>query len=276
MCDMMISSCSPAAAQLYHCVNCTRVEILGFTDDAKHLYLKQYVTKDAEKLHECIEANSFIKSLCYYPLLLANVVNIFKASGLPICETAVTDKLVCCLILWCLKMEPSHQHLSITTLYQELPTEHQIVLQELSKCAYITLHSGKTLFTLEELNESFRHGFNGLGFLKSFISHENGENFSFIHHSLQEFLVSFYITTLSDNKKDRFRKDNMWRSKYLNVWFYYCGLVKDENNIITVSLSDSWIGSLFGVKGTSEVLQDKMKCLYLFHCFLQSPDNSIY
>ena len=278
LCDMVISSCSSEAGQLHHCVNCTRVEILGFTDDAKHQYFKQHVANDAEKLQECIESKSFIKLLCYHPLFLTNLVNSFKASQLPSCETEITDRLICQMIIWCLKVKPSCHNLSISRLFQELPSEHQLLIHEVSKCAYLALQSERTLFTFEELNESFQGNFkmNGLGFLKSFIATESGEHFSFIHHSLQEFLISFYITTLSDNKRERFRKDNMWRSKYLNIWFHYCGLVKGDDNIITASLSDSWFGSLFGVKGTSEVLQDKMKCLYLLHCYLQSPDNSLY
>ena len=275
LCDLVISSRHPEAAQLYHCSNGFRVEILGFSDEHKHHYIKQQVNKGADKLEKFIELHSFVESICYHPLLLTNVVSIFRASQLPSYETAIIDRLVCHIIMWYLQMEPPHQNLSIIMLCQELPLEHQLILQEISKCANIALQSGNSIFTIANLIQGDNKT-NGLGFLRVFVLADGNKMFSFIHQHLQEFLISFYLTTLPSTECERFRKENMWSSKYLNVWFHYCGLVKGNENIITASLSGSWIGGLFGVKGTSEVLQDKMKCLYLLHCFMQSPENYIY
>ena len=88
------------------------------------IYVKQNVTKGASTLEQYIKMHPFVRSLCYHPLVLEKLVCSFNSSKFPSCETAVTDMLVCHMILWCIKMEPSHQYLSITKLHQQLSSEH--------------------------------------------------------------------------------------------------------------------------------------------------------
>ena len=280
-CDLIISSRQPESAQLsqYHCTNCTRVEILGFTDDLKHRYITQCCAEKDNVLREFLKKRSFLHSVCCFPFFLANLVSLFKASKLPSSETEVIDRLVCSMISWCLQVQPPSNNVSITTWYEELPSECQCLLKEVSKCAYTAYQNNTFILDLDGLSCNLQY--NGLGLLRAFdfvFSDVYEKCFAFAHHSIQEFLVSFHLFTLPNGEQEYFRDQNMWSSKYMNIWFHYCGLVIDNHNIIKMLFTGSWYGRLFGgdALAMSDILQDRIKCLYLAYCFMQSPDDSIY
>ena len=272
-CDLMISSRQPQSAQLlqYHSPNCTRVEILGFTDDHKHQYIVQHCGESADILKEFFERRSLLHSVSHSPFFLANLVSLFKASKLPNSETEAIDRLVCSMILWCLQIQPPSHVVSITTWYEGLPSEYQLLIKEVSKYAF-TAYQNDTFIVDTDGNVQQ----NGLGLLRALNLDINKTLFAFIHLGIQEFLVGFYITTLPSNEQETFRDQNLWSSKYMNVWFHYCGLVKDETNTIKMLFSGGWFGRLLGGGKMTDILRDKMKCLYLAYCFMQSPDDVIY
>ena len=272
LCDLIISSRQPMSARLYNCTNCTRVEILGYTDDLIHEYVQKNSIKSADKVTKHLEENRFLKSICYCPFLLECLVSLIETSKLPSNETTIIDMLVCSMIMWYCK-EQGFFHNTVNGL----PAKQQLLLKQVSKLAYYACRSGTMTFSHEDFSEDFQTIFSmyGSGFLKVFVLADTDEMFTFIHCEIQEFLCAFYLTTLSSSKQEKFRIENMWKFKSLNIWFHYCAMVKRNNNIINASLSDSWI-SLPGVMSINEILRDKMKCLYLLYCFMQSPDNPIY
>ena len=272
LCDMVISSRHPASVQLYQRSDCARVEILGFSDELKLNYIQQ---NNAGELCLSLQGNASLNSISYHPLLLVNIISFYKAQKFPDFETAVIDKLVCSLIIWSVKLPQTQHHLSVTALYEKLSFQDQLKL--VSKLAYTAYDSDTKL---QKFKESVYEDLNvsGLGFIKPYIlSHTSDVFFTFIHYSIQQFLVAFYLKISSKTEQKHFWEKNMWVLKYLDVWFYYCGMIRKDDNIIITSLSDNFLDSLFfRVKGTSEVLQDKIKCLYLMYCFMQSPDNPLY
>jgi len=262
-CDLIISSCRPHSCDSH---NCTRVELLGFTEDLKHQCMVQNSQLEVKKYLKC---NTFLNSLCYHPFFLGTLFSLLRELKLPNCETAVIDRLVCCMIANCTGV---HYYVSVIELYKELQLEHEvcIALLEISKLAYNT---ESQTFEIKGCTSSLRHS--GLGLLKPY-KLQNKYKYSFINHTLQEFLIAFNVSTWSRNEQEKFRKANMWSSKYLNVWFHYCGLVKSDDNVIKISLSGSWYGKLLGEKRMSKILQNKIKCLYLIYCFMQSPEDFLY
>jgi len=268
-CDLIISSRQPESSKLYGCLNCTRVQLLGFTGNFKHRYIEQ---SRNQELKEYLSRNTNLNSICYHPFFLATLVCLFQDLKLPSGQTAVIDRIVCCMIAKCVGV---HYYASIIELYKELPLKHEVrgILVDISKLAYDVYQSGIAVFKVEDFKCSFKVF--KLGFLTLF-KLPNQTLLTFIHYSVQEFLIAFHLSTCSKNKQEKFRVANMWKSKYLNVWFHYCNLVNGDDNIIKISLSDSWFNKLLGWKNMSEILEDKIKCLYLVYCFMHSPGDSLY
>ena len=275
-CDLMISSRQSQSAQLlqYHSTNCTRVEILGFTEDHKHQYVVQHCVESVENFKEYLHRTPSLHSASHTPFFLANLVSLFKASKLPKNETEVIDRLVCSMISWCLQIQPPSHNASITTWYEGLPSEYQQLIREVSKYAF-TAYQNDTFIV--DTNDNLQ--INGLGLLRTFnfaFTDANKILYAFTHPGIQEFLIAFYLTISPSSKQNSFRDQALWSRKYMNVWFHYCGLVKDDGNLIKITLTGKWLGRFLGGMNRSDVFRDKIKCLYLAYCFMQCPDDLLY
>lgn len=203
LCDLVVSSRQPVSAQLYQSLNCTRVEIIGFTGELINQYIKEHCdVKNESELKKYLECNLILKSICYHPFFLNNLVFLFENSKLQSNETAVIETLTCFMIKWYLK-EGNSYNLSI----DKLSAKQNLVLTQISHLAYLVCQSGKMTFKMEEFSESLHRifGLNGIGFLKCFVSNYNNDLFTFIHHSFQQFLCAFYLTTLPYAKQKKFR-----------------------------------------------------------------------
>ena len=285
-CDIIITSSRTASGIIYKVKNCTRIELIGFNEDFKQQYIQCAFNgnnKDMKDLMEYLSAHPTLNSLCYIPLCLATVVSQFKRSrgmydvALPSYRTEIINRLVCIMIL---HVGLSNKH--IAEVFNELPKEEQLILAELSKIAFCVLQKDKVVFKLKELEETFPciskvqslllYGFGFLNGLNHF-EHLGIDNvfFSFLHYSLRDYLAAFHVTLLSKEKQMQLWNETCWKSMYLNCWAYYCKLSISFNAIK---------GSLLKRYGTpglsSNVLNNKIKCLYLVYCLMELPNDNIY
>ena len=102
-CDLVVSSCHTESVKLYQCNNCTRIELLGFTEKAKQQYIECALNYDEKYIGELtayLKEQSALYSLCYYPLCLCNLVHLFEdckfhGTKLPVDQTEVINIANC-------------------------------------------------------------------------------------------------------------------------------------------------------------------------------------
>ena len=163
----------------------------------------------------------------------------------------------------------------LTDAIGRISKKHQLTLSTTSKLAFYSLQTKDFVFKLSDIKSGInsadarKYCLNGLGFLKIINSLENTDInqmlFTFLHISLQEFLAAFYVSTLSQCAQ--IWKQTFWKSEFLNVWTYYCGITGDN-------LLKNMLLGWFGIQ--NDILRNKIKCLYLVHCLMESPDSEIY
>ena len=303
-CDLVISSCHTASVKLYKYPNCTRIELLGFTEEVKQQYLKLALNPcaiEVDELTAYLGKHSSLNSLCCYPLCLNELISLFREckshkKKLPNHETKLINIIANRIVLH-LSESQEKNFLPLTDEFNRIPEENQLILLKISKLAYLTLQtnackenctkdsSEECVYKLENIKSGINAAdvkkcfLNGLGFLKGIISVENTDInqalFTFLHISLQEFLAAVYISTLSQNECTTIWKETFFKASFLNVWAYYLGITEDFKflkNKLCGSLS-SWLGVQ---TLPDEILNNKTKCLYLVHCLLEFPNNKIY
>ena len=290
-CDLVISSCHTTSVKLYHCNNCTRIELLGFTEEVKQQYIANahdHTQENTGELTAYLKEHSSLNCLCYYPLCLKELVYLFQQSKfsnskLLTSEAECIDRITNRIVL-SLSDSKKMDCLPLTATIKDMSKELQFALKTIGKLAFYSLQTKDYTFKLRDLERGINSEdvkkccSNGLGFLKVINFFDNTDInqmlFTFLHYALQEFLAAFYLSTLSQNNCIEIYKQTFWKSEYINVWAYYCDITRD-NNIIKKMVLGSW-GWLGFQKLPDNILQDKMSCLYLVHCFTESPYNEIY
>ena len=276
-CDLVVS-CHTASVKLYQCNNCTRIELLGFTEKAKHQYIEYALNYDEKYIGELmayLKEQSTLYSLCYYPLCLCNLVHLFEeckfhGTKLPVDQTEVINKIANRIVLSLSGSKEIH-FLPLTTAVGSMPKEYQSILNTIGELAFYSLQAKNIVFKLSDIKSDINSADvkkNCLGFLKvnSFQNTDiNQMLFTFLHISLQEFLAAFYISTLSQCAQ--IWRETFWKTEFLNVWAYYCGIAGDN-------LLKNMVLGWFGIQ--KDILRNKIKCLYLVHCLMESPDSEIY
>ena len=290
-CDLVVSSCHTASVNLYQCSSCTRIELLGFTEKAKQQYIERTLNNDEKYIGELtayLKEQSALYSLCYYPLCLCNLVHLFKdcklhGTKLPKDQTEVINIIINRIVL-SFSASQEKNFLPLTDAIGRMSKKHQLTLSTISKLAFYSLQTKGFVFKLRDIERGInsadarKYCLNGLGFLKIINSLENTDInqmlFVFLHTSLQEFLAAFYVSTLSQSNCAQIWEQTFWKSEFLNVWGYYCGITRD--NLLKNMLLGNW-SSWFGIQNLPEdILRNKIKCLYLVHCLMESPDDEIY
>ena len=171
------------------------------------------------------------------------------------------------------------------------------ILKEISKLAFKALEKDKIVFTTVELQEtcpcleSQSENWNGLGLLKA-VQLFNVKNilrnvsFNFLHFTIQEILAAYHITLMSEGDQLKCMKETFWDNRYYNTWIMYVGLTKNQ---LPITLKHFLSGNLFLLhtrlhnwwkSGTyccikRPIINDKIKCLYLFQCFSEAENNDL-
>ena len=99
-------------------------------------------------------------------------------------------------------------------------------------------------------------------------------SYNFLHFTLQEFLAAYYVTSLSTLKQISVLKHHFWDSRYLNSWVMYVGLTSGDSFALKHFLTGHKFivhSLLVKTRGIAiKTVSDKVKCLYLFQCFLEA------
>ena len=219
---VMITSRPECSADLHHLAS-SRIEILGFSEDA----VKEYFTESlggnhekVEKLSSYFEEHPHIADSCYVPLNAAIILHLFLSfsQALPSTLHGVFCALVLCCIIREVKKNDPKRILPHLSTFDDLPSDLLQQLKNLCSLAYYGTKCGKILFSTQDLmncgidaNE-FCATFGLLQTSESFVACQKQYTCNFLHLSVQELLTAYHISQLpvegtSDDCQVRVVKD---------------------------------------------------------------------
>ena len=286
-CGLVITSRHTASAILHGKVD-RRVEILGFTKEDRIKYVSQSLKGNSieiKQLESYLEKNPFINSLCYIPLNMTILMCIFKEileNGnfmLPKNQTEINDQFICISISRFLRRKKIP--MTIRSL-DELPAQYKQQFKNLSKLAFELLGRDQVVFNDNDMKAY--PNLDDLGLLKvvkysNFLRNAPVISYNFLHFTMQEFLAAHYVTTLFTWKQINLLREHFWNSRYLNSWVMYVGVTKGDSFALKHFLTGRrYIFQSLLVKANSiasETIVHRVKCLYLFQCFLEAGNNTM-
>ena len=286
-CTIVVTSRPLESARLHGKAN-IKVEILGFNEDSKHLFIQNELKDCPDKLSEvssCLKENSKLNHLCYIPFIISVLVFLARDyKKLPTSQHELYEKFVVYTISHFLHtLDGSSERLSTVDDLQN--TKYKDYFLELCHSAFVQLQKNKIVFTREDIETSFPKfadapvKWSGLGLLKSakyFDVKKNNDctSYNFIHLSIQEYAAAYYITTLGPAQQVDMLKQYFFDKKYLNMWIMYGGLCKDMLPFKHFLSGNSFItwSKYFGSFSLSRrIVSSNLKQFYLFQ--VSTPSN---
>lgn len=297
-CDLVVTSRPTASLHLRDMADC-RVEVLGFTEEDRLDYIQQALKGSHDKIEVLqfyLQSNSTINALCYVPLNMTILlclyediialqnntltVDCIKEIGLPNTQTEMYEKFIVMTITRSIKKNNkqfSDKYLKIS----ELPEPYNKVFNELLQLAYYALKQDKIVFNSEE--ELFCKNLKsakceGLGLLKV-TEHATSVSFHFLHFSIQEYLAAYYIVSQPCRFQVQLLKTTFWDIHYYNTWIMYVGITGGKKVAWKHFISGNWFMLATKIfkpsKISKSLLNDKIKSLHLFQCFLETKNKKL-
>ena len=280
-CGLIVSSRPHASVRLRQQAT-IRVDILGFSEQERELYIEQSLKGQpcaVKELTEYLKNNLTINGLCFIPFNMVILIYLYEQGiSLPSNSTQLYNHFVCLTI--CRYLVKSGYPLDNTiTDVSKLPEPYNTIIKQLSKLALEGINNNKLIFTLQEMRATcpdvIPGAVNGLGLLQA-VQHfglaGKTMTFNFVHLSIQEFLAACHITQLSPDKELQVLEENFWSNLHCNMFTMYISLTKGQQSAFKQFLScrdDTII--------ISEIfLKDQLKCLRLFHSFHEASDELMY
>ena len=240
------------------------VEVIGFGADEIKEFIEKSFPNDEHSVSELLQQlNDYphLKSLCYSPLNLIMITDIFRSSRDKKLPSTLTElyKLFLVMILHrevkkCSGMSPTAaNNKDLKKMLPGIPINAigtVFLLCRLSFCAFFDWHidmkeenifggekkwkDPKIIFTTEDLKQcgiEVTNEFDGFGLLKATHIHEvptDTSAYNFSHLSIQEFLSSLYIALLP--QQEQLRLVNEYFHDFPNVFTFLCGLTRLQCN----------------------------------------------
>ena len=267
------------------------VEVVGFGDKEIREFVKNSFPNDVESMEEFMRQLTEypqLHSLCYVPLNLVMIINIFRYSQKKL--PATLTELYRLFIVMILQREVvkgcsvkklivgDHVEKALCKMLAGISKEAVGILYLLSKLAYHAFFKSysereeedrwgkverfkdpKIIFTESDLTESgikVTSEFNGFGLLKVTLTYQllsDTATYNFFHLTIQEFLCSLYMSTLSQQEQLNLLTEHF--SDYPNVLMFLCGLTGLASNEMFKFVCSKLSSSKFdGLKGDSYVV----------------------
>ena len=284
------------------------VEVIGFGVEQVEEFIKRSFLNDEQSARELLQQlNDYphIKSLCYVPLNLVMITDIFRCSP----NKKLPSKLTELYKLFVVKTLKRHSKkedkkymssgVSLTAANSEslkkmlpgIPLNAigtVFLLCRLSFCGYFDWHTNmkekdrrgrekkwkdpRIIFTVEDLIQcgiEVTTQFDGCGLMKATHIHEvltDTSCYSFVHLSIQEFLSSLYISFLPQEEQLRLITEHF--HDFSNVFIFLCGLTRLKCNEM-YQIVCSKLMSEDGYSSNPDVVP-AVRCLYESECSVQS------
>jgi len=280
----------PTAAAFLHLAFDRKIEVLGFSSEARDKYIKQSLCDTSEKkleLDHYLKDHPTINDLCFAPKYLSIILYLFQKNSLP--ETIKDMNEFFVLHTIC---ENNNNYLTTSVnskTLEELPCEIYKIVLKLSNLAFEGLQNNKVVFSCDEIEKmcpEFNITNNGFGLMHTvqYYNQKGTENrvyFRFLCLTIQEYLAALFVSTLSIQKQTLLIREKFWDDAYYFMWMMYVGIVGISALIPLVSTcgkvcmlnsnsNDYLVGSLL----RCNINEDNRKCLYLIWCYLEAKSNS--
>ena len=240
------------------------VEVIGFGADEIKEFIKKSFPNDHHSVSELLQQlNDYphLKSLCYSPLNLIMITDIFRSSQDKKLPSTLTKLYKLFLVMILYREDKKCSGVSLTAANSEhlkkmlpgIPINAigtVFLLCRLSFCAFFDWHidmkekdrygddkkwkDPKIIFTAAKLMQcgiEVTSDFDGFGLLKATHIHElptDTSAYNFSHLSIQEFLSSLYISLLP--QEEQLRLMNEYFHDFSNVFIFLCGLTELKCN----------------------------------------------
>ena len=282
------------------------VEVIGFGVEQVEEFIKRSFLNDEQSARELLQQlNDYphIKSLCYVPLNLVMITDIFRCSQNKKLPSKLTElyKLFVVMILERHSKKEDKKYMSsgvsltaAESLKKMLPgiplnaIGTVFLLCRLSFCGFFDWHTDmkekdwfgrekkwknpRIIFTVEDLIQcgiEVTSQFDGCGLMKATHVHEvptDTSCYSFVHLSIQEFLSSLYISFLPQEEQLRLMNEHF--HDVSNVFIFLCGLTRLEcNEMYQIVYSKLMSESRYS---SNPDVVPEVRCLYESECSVQS------
>ena len=228
------------------------IEIVGFSQNAIEKFVEASFANDPSTVDEFLSAlneNPLLYSLCYVPLSLSMLVDIFRIKALP----STLTKLYQIFIVMALDRELGKSYARLVVAATSAIDEEAVsrVLPSITKEAINIVYSlaklafsgffditddgwdkknPKLMFTEEDITKSgikINSNFDGFGLLKAIQIHDLPFNitiYSFFHATVQEFLSAVYLSTLQSH--EQFYLFTKYYKEFSTMFAFYCGMTR--------------------------------------------------
>ena len=288
-CSLVITSRPSASSHLHNIVDC-RAEVLGFTEEDRLAFVQSAFgdqSEKIEKLKSFLQSNPFLNTLCYIPLNMSILLCLTEddIDTLPKTQTKLFENFIIMTIIHFLKKDKKVSTATVAS-FNDLPPPYDQVVKELSQFAFLALQKDQLVFTSAEVKATDANltpaNWYGLGLLKhaKYFKPRGGydhESFHFLHFSIQEYMAAYHIASLSDKVQLKLLNNTFWDVHYFNTWIMYFGITGGNRIVFNDFLSGSQLNMpTHLVRSTtisSEILNDKIKCLHLLHCSAEAEND---
>ena len=270
-------------------------------------YLNKYPAIDAY----CYIPLNMTILLSYFKSI--DITNDTNVTELPNTQTQINEKFICTIISrYVRRSKKLEMDFSDFSGIRGACDEHEIgtpcighekgvpygrIMKEISKLAFKALEKDKIVFTSTELQEAcpclevHSKNWDGLGLLKAvkFFNFDNNLrniSFNFLHFTTQETLAAYHVTLMSEDDQIKCMQETFWNNRYYNMWILYVGLAKNQLPVAFQHfLSGNWFrsstylkiwwnnGAYYHIK--KDIINDKVKRLYLFQCFSEAENEDL-
>ena len=251
---MVVVTSRPAAASA-HLPNRSsfkQIEVFGFSRKDIIEYIDSFPFSNSvnaaelstENLKTFLESHSGILDLCYLPVNAAIICFLYNCDQLlPETQTEMYKHFTTSIIIRQLKQyNPSFK----LHFLEDLKDEEEKLFKKLCSIAFEMTASSRQVMSHGEFTADSQLS---LGLVTTDISaHRSGEyqnSYSFLHLTLQEFLAAYHISKASLEKQKEVIHQYSYTVGMSNVWKFYFGLAKFENELLVTMLTENLFESLY-------------------------------
>ncbi len=255
--SMVIVASRPVATEKLKTMCKTKIEVVGFSKDQIYSYVRTYPFNDrspdmACKMTEFLDQHPNVLHMCYLPIHAAMICFLFNIleGNLPHRETQIYEKFTIATLLK--HKARKGEDLQLKSL-DDLSGDEKEWFHSICKLAFDMLVNSQLVISKSDAKVSFCPD-SVLGLLtveRTSLYYGKEDLFNFSHLTLQEFLAAFYIREANKlEDRELVKKDCL-----KNVWKFYCGLLRFNNNI-------EFVKSIF--------ICFRREFLYKVHCAYES------
>ncbi len=230
--SMVIVASRPVATGKLKRMCKTRIEVVGFSKDQIYSYVRTYPFNDCSpgmacKMTEFLDQHPNVLHMCYLPVHAAIICFLFNLpeGNLPHRETQIYEKFTIATILK--HRARKGEDLQLKSL-EDLSGDEKEWFHSICKLAFDMLINSQLVISKSDAKVSLCPD-SVLGLLtveRTSLYYGKEDFFNFSHLTLQEFLAAFYIREAKLEDRELVEKGCL-----KNVWKFYCGLLRFNNNI---------------------------------------------